>query len=44
MPLNKRTAENYTPLYLLASLGAGSMAVAVYLHLMAAYADMVKRQ
>jgi hypothetical protein len=32
MPLNKRTAENYTPLYLLASLGAGSMAVAVYLH------------
>lgn len=34
MLVNKRTAENYTPLYLLASLGAGGMAVAVYLHLM----------
>jgi hypothetical protein len=34
MLLNKRTAESYTPLYLLASLGAGGMAVAVYLHLM----------
>ena len=34
MLLNKRTAENYTPFYLLASLGAGGMAVAVYLHLM----------
>ena len=29
MLLNKRTAESYTPLYLLASLGAGGMAVAV---------------
>ena len=34
MLLNKRTAESYTPLYLLASLGAGGMAIAVYLHLM----------
>ncbi len=34
MLLDKIRAENYTPLYLLAALGAGGMAVAVYLHLM----------
>ena len=34
MPLKNKLAEDYTPLYLLASLGAGGMAVAFYLHLM----------
>ncbi len=34
MPLMKNLGESYTPLYLLASLGAGGMAIAVYLHLM----------
>ncbi len=34
MFLKKHLAERYTPLYLLAALGAGGMAVAFYLHLM----------
>ena len=34
MFLKKHLGEKYTPLYLLASLGAGGMAVAFYLHLM----------
>ena len=34
MWLTRHSSESYTPLYLLASLGAGGMAVAVYLHLM----------
>ena len=32
MLLNKRTSEIFTPLYLLASLGAGGMAVALDVH------------
>ena len=34
MPPHGESGRNYTPLYLLASLGAGGMAVAFYLHLM----------
>ena len=34
MILGRHLGEKYTPLYLLASLGAGGMAVAFYLHLM----------
>lgn len=34
MTLISGRGENYTPLYLLASLGAGGMSVAVYLHLL----------
>lgn len=34
MFLKRHLGEKYTPLYLLASLGAGGMAVAFYLHLM----------